>query len=106
MKIETHMIVGSDGHEYDLLIEDTDNGTEFTLMHSNNHCWSEGIRDTIAMKAIDDGNGLRIKGLKGKFYLDYAQVMYLAIITKMNVILGPNYKDYYIHKIDKPGLIL
>lgn len=69
--------------EYDhtLTVEKQKNKTVYTLYYSQGKQWASDFRGTIALKVVEDGNGLKIVGKKnGK--LDYSEAMYLSIILR------------------------
>ena len=67
--------------EYIFHQELTDKGLVSKLDYSKSQCWSEHIRETTALEAIDDGNGIKFKNKIGK-EVDYHHAIQLSILLK------------------------
>jgi hypothetical protein len=69
-------------YQYDLLVEDH----KYTLYYNNSEYWQSDIRNTVAFKVINDGNGYRgTFDKKGR--IDYSEAFYLYLILALE-------KDY------------
>lgn len=88
-KIKTFQIVddmGEEGysHDYDVTVEDTDEGTLYTMYRSKNHFWNEDARGEKVMSVLDNGDGYTFSPRVGK-ELDYAEGSELyAILAFIN----------------------
>lgn len=68
-----------DVHEYDYELVD-DN--VHTLYYSNGGQWNSHVKEEIAMKIRDDGNGLVVK-FNDKSRIDYSEAGQLFILLKL-----------------------
>jgi hypothetical protein len=74
-----------DRHEYDILVDVTDNGTKFSLKRSNSEHWSESHRGETVCALLDNGDGVKLSKHFSRD-MDYAQFaefyILLAFINK------------------------
>lgn len=67
-------------HEYNIIVEDTKNGTKYSLQRSCGEQWSEDQRETIALAILDTGDGyIFSKHFKNR-EVDYALTAELFIL--------------------------
>lgn len=85
MKNKTKKIVISSDHEYEFDykgVENKDGITTHELYYSKASHWAEHIRGTLALKIVEDGNGLILD--KEILKLDYSEANHLKIL--LNII--------------------
>lgn len=94
-------------HEYNIDVEDADEGTKYTLKASKGKQWSEHIKDTPFVTIVDDGNGIQI--IVGDFFMkigktkriniftDYSFEEYLRVLLnfKNNIEFKPQHYDVH-----------
>jgi hypothetical protein len=81
-------------HEYDIFVEDTDNGTEYSLYYSSAGHWT--YPNKLIISAVDTGNEIKLSEKMGKTidYSDFAEISLLFnFILKYDKQMGPpNYQ--------------
>lgn len=81
-------------HEYDIFVEDTDNGTEYSLHYSSAGHWT--YPNKLIIFAIDTGNEIKLSEKMGKTidYSDFCEISLLFnFILKYDKQMGsPNYQ--------------
>lgn len=81
---KSYIVIGeADVHEYDLHVEDTDKGTEYSLHASTSPIWTESTRGKLMLRMIDDGNLVifeRLPEARETLKLDYHVLTYLRIL--------------------------
>ena len=66
-------------HEYDIIVNDTDKGTKYSLIRSQAAHWTENVRGETAVALLDDGDNLKLsKHIKR--LMDYGIVSELFIL--------------------------
>ena len=84
-------------HEYDYIKDDSDDDvTVYTLLYSDYVEWSDHIKGKVAMKLIDDGNGVLIKELNLEEDIDYVQLQQLHILLRLT-------DEGSVYEISKPA---
>lgn len=53
------------------------------LYYSEGEQWTINYKGDIALEIKDTGNGLKIKSLRKKNYLDYSEAVYLDILLRI-----------------------
>jgi hypothetical protein len=72
MSKKTYVVIDDGSHEYNIVVEQKSKGEVISLYYSENESWSSHIRGKLALKMLDNGNGVRFsKNLKS---LDYSQL--------------------------------
>lgn len=67
-------------HEYDIIIENTEEGTKYTLRRSYAEHWTESFRGVVVCAIFDNGDGIKLsKHIKNK-ELDYSLTSELFIL--------------------------
>lgn len=89
-------------YEYDIYVDDTDEGTVYRMYYSNNETWSEAVRGTLINKVVDDGNEFSFQFSLGK-KLDYCEMaermILLSFINFLDKMVG--YKVLEVKEIAK-----
>lgn len=87
-------------YEYDIYVEDTDEGTVYRMYYSNNETWSEHVRGRLINRVVDDGNEFTFQFSLGK-KLDYCEMaermILLSFINHMDKLIG--YKIFEVKEI-------
>lgn len=82
-------------HDYDVTVENTDKGTEYTMYYSRNHYWNEDVRGEKIMTVIDTGDGYIVNPKFCK-EMDYAEMAELfAMLSFIN-----SQEEYGLYKGD------
>ena len=71
-------------HEYNYHKFNSKQSTVHELYHSDNEEWSLHIRNTIAMKLIDNGDGIELNSIDFKKTIDYLQTEQLHILLRLS----------------------
>ena len=100
--MKKYIILGEeDSHEYTLKVNETDNGTIYTLYASNNGKWSENFRNTKVLRLIDNGNCVRFDRMS--LELDYSGISEMKLLldcySKIDTNLMEKYKVYEVKKL-------
>jgi hypothetical protein len=66
-------------YEYDITVEETDNGILTTLFNSSSTIWSESVKGKEIISMLNDGNGIKFSYKIGK-KLGYAEVAELRLL--------------------------
>jgi hypothetical protein len=94
LKNRTFIVLNEDGeHEYDITVEDTDEGTKMTLSLSNSQTWTESSRGEKRMTLLDNGNGIYLNH-KVK-HMDYAEAFELMLLLNFNRNVGNQSESKY-----------
>lgn len=86
------MVVDADGkHDYDIYVEKTDKGKEYSIHNSNGSHWLSHARGELVLKMTDTGNGMKFsKKLPKK--MEYHEVLALHILLSVERCLDPQIK--------------
>lgn len=90
-------------YEYDIYVENTDEGTVYRMYYSNNETWSEHVRGALIYRVVNDGNSYKFTHNKiPKKELDYAQAAELYVLMSfMNKLEGMFTGDIiHVKKVD------
>lgn len=79
--MEKQPIFEDNVHEYDYSYNEEKR--TYILYYSEGEQWTSHCRGEIALKIKDTGNGLKIKSLGKKNYLDYSEAVYLDILLRI-----------------------
>ena len=66
-------------YEYDITVEETDNGIKTTLFNSSSAIWSESVKGKEIISMLNDGNDIKFSHKLGK-KLDYAELAELRLL--------------------------
>lgn len=67
-------------HEYDIHVEETDNGTKYSLIRSNGGFWSEDAKGKTVVAILDDGDGIKLsKHITKTLQYDTAAELYILL---------------------------
>ena len=79
-------------HEYDIFIDDTDDGTKYSLYYSVAGHWTNP--GELIISALDTGNGIKLSEKMGKS-LDYGEFGNIALlfnfILNVDISMSPKY---------------
>lgn len=76
-------IFAENKYEYDIFIDDTDDGTKYSLYYSGSGHWT--YPNELIISALDTGNGIKLSEKMGKS-LDYSEFGNIALL--FNFILN------------------
>ncbi len=90
------IVIDVDGeYEYDIIVDETDEGTLFSLYLSNGNQWNEHAKGMFCISMLDTGNGVKFNPELSE--MDYSQLNYIRLLTNLEVELdnNPRTKDKY-----------
>ena len=95
--MEKYVILDEEGsHEYDLIVEETDNSTIYSLYASNNGEWSDNFKGTKVLTLTDNGNNVKFNKISIK--LDYSDIAEMKLLldcySKIDTKLMLDYKIF------------
>jgi len=98
MSSKTYMVFDQENlHEYNIVVEDTDEGTKLSLFLSDGEQWNSDARGQLELSMVDNGNGVKFsKKLKN---LDYSDVIYVRLLLGLEQHLDGNPKNREKYKI-------
>ena len=83
------MVLDSDGkHEYDIIVDETDKGSLFSIYLSNGSQWNEHAKGELSMTMLNTGDGVIFSPPLNN--LDYSQLNYVRLLTGLDVELSTN----------------
>ena len=86
------MVLDTDGkHEYDIIVDETDKGSLFSIYLSNGSQWNEHAKGELSMTMLDTGNGVVFTPSLSE--LDYSQLNYVRLLTGLELELDSNPKN-------------
>lgn len=66
-------------YEYDIIVEETDNGLLTTLFRSNSSIWSDSVKGNEVISILNNGNGVKFTNKLNK-KLDYHELYELRLL--------------------------
>jgi hypothetical protein len=69
-------------YEYDITVEETDNGIKTTLFNSSSSVWSESAKGKEILSMLNDGNGIKFSHKIGK-KLNYSELAELRLLLNV-----------------------
>ena len=94
-----YIVISENGeHDYNVTVEKTDKGNEYSVFHSNGVQWRTPVKGDLILKMVDDGNGMKFsKKLPKK--MEYHEVLALHILLSVERKLDPQIKYQVIENI-------
>jgi hypothetical protein len=90
--VKTFRVFAQNKHEYDIIIEEDEQGNTYSLYYSNLPEWS--LPGKLIFSIVDDGADLHISRKIGK-NLDYAKMVELKILFNFIASRGMKSNDQY-----------
>lgn len=87
-----YIVISENGeHDYNVTVEKTAKGKEYSVFHSNGEQWRTPVKGDLILKMVDDGNGMKFsKKLPKK--MEYHEVLALHILLSVERCLDPQIK--------------
>jgi len=85
MSVKKFMVFEDNVHEYNLVVEETDNGVEYSLFMSEGEQWNEHARGKLSLSMVNDGNGVTFSKKLNK--MDYSDVFAVRLLLNFENFL-------------------
>ena len=89
MSVKKFMVFDQENlHEYNIVIEETDKGIEYSLFMSESEQWEEHAKGELIISMFNDGNGVTFSKKLKK--LDYSDLFAVRLLLNLENFMDEN----------------
>jgi len=105
MSIKKFMVFDQENvHEYNIVVEETDKGVEYSLFMSESDQWNEHAKGDLVLSMINDGDGVIFSKKLKK--LDYGDLFAVRLLLNLENFMDENPRNQEKSKIVEEKIVV
>jgi len=105
MSIKKFMVFDQENvHEYNIVVEETDKGVEYSLFMSDGEQWEEHAKGELILSMINDGDGVTFSKKLKK--LDYSDLFAVRLLLNLENFMDENPRNQEKSKIVEEKIVV
>ena len=91
-------------HEYNIVVEETDKGVEYSLFMSEGEQWNDHAKGELVLSMVNDGNGVTFSKKLKK--LDYTDLFAVRLLLNLENFMDSNPRNREKSKIVEEKIVV